>query len=146
MFLRRKPEATILIKQTTPVMDENDNRLKNLPFKSIKNGSSPVYSPAQSENWPPIISSENDEDRMRKANDPFWMRRIQSSLHLGNPIFHIHLKWNFFMVFFLNYVFVYLNKILYFIVTILKKNNYWIFFKEGTTKRNSWRKDLQTQK
>lgn len=145
MSLRRKPEATISIKQTTPVMDENDNRLKNLPFKSIKNDSSPVYSPAQNENWPPIISSENDEDRMRKANDPFWMRRIQSSLHLGNPIFHIHLKWNFFMVF-LNYVFVYLNKILYFIVTILKKNNYWIFFKEGTTKRNSWRKDLQTQK
>ena len=62
--LRRKPEA----RPTTQVMEENDNRLKNLPFKSIKNDSSPVYSPAQDENWPPIISSENDEDEESKGS------------------------------------------------------------------------------
>jgi hypothetical protein len=60
--LRRKPDATISKRPPTPVIEENDNSLPEQPFQNTNNDSSPVYSPAHDENWPPIISGENDEE------------------------------------------------------------------------------------
>lgn len=63
LALRRKAEATTTsLRSTTPVIEEDDDTsLPEIPFKGT-NDSTPVYSPALDHNWPPTISSENEED------------------------------------------------------------------------------------
>ena len=61
LSLRRKPEATISKRPPTPVK-EKDNSLRELSFQNTNNDSTPVYSPTNDENWPPIISAESDEE------------------------------------------------------------------------------------
>jgi hypothetical protein len=62
LSLRRKPSATISKRPPTPVKEEKDNSLRELSFQNTNSDSSQDYSPPNDENWPPIISTESDEE------------------------------------------------------------------------------------